>query len=127
MASIDARRISEASSGKIPTTSVRRAISRLKRSSSSGRCGGWGATTRRRHCATSWRRSERRLVGPLDASAWSLLEAVEAAAADGVQGDCVVLPLLLEQFSRNGDLSVTRGLCVRDISPRYAEHAGASR
>jgi hypothetical protein len=33
MASIETRRISEASSGKIPTTSVRRAISRLKRSS----------------------------------------------------------------------------------------------
>src|SRR3954471_5761588 len=33
MASIETRRIREASSGKIPTTSVRRAISRLKRSS----------------------------------------------------------------------------------------------
>jgi hypothetical protein len=33
IASIDTSRISEASSGKIPTTSVRRPISRLKRSS----------------------------------------------------------------------------------------------
>jgi hypothetical protein len=33
MASIETSRISDGSSGKMPTTSVRRAISRLKRSS----------------------------------------------------------------------------------------------
>src|SRR3954451_15648885 len=47
MASIETRRISEASSGKMPTTSMRRPISRLKRSSgfvdlSLGQCSAGG-------------------------------------------------------------------------------------
>ena len=51
MASIETRRISEGSSGKMPTTSVRRPISRLKRSSgfvdrSFGQCSAGNALER---------------------------------------------------------------------------------